>query len=164
MVHTRFILLGQTPSGHFRCPVRIGLGTVAAVLVPATWSLGSSCQMSAPEATPSLRYRWNSSRCDLRPSGETSLHLWSDATARGTHGEPWLCPRLQTVISPSYLCPVFEICIPRNPDWKHRASRLACLSPWGAWTMPLPHSGFLSLGCPSHPSLAPFPVTLLPVP
>lgn len=114
-----------------------------------------------------LCYRWHPSRRDLRPPGETSLHLWSDAVAGGTHGESWLCPLSRAaafIFSTSHHCPQPELHIPRSPACPLPEARgllqaglpqpLGCTHP----TSPSPwasHGQLLSVECHTH--LCPLP-------
>jgi hypothetical protein len=159
-------------------PLQMGSGTVAIVLASGTWSpqgRGSSCQASAPEASPisvtggilagviSDRLEKRASTCGLMLL--LAAPTVSPASARSYR--PSLSSLLATPVP--YLRPT-SLETHLVPSWEHRASMLACLSPWAACGILLPFSVFL-LGCSSpwgtlHTHLCPSSVSviLLPVP
>lgn len=134
----------------------MGSGTVDVVLAPVSWSpLKSSCQTSALEAAPlpfsvtggilagviSDRLEKRATTCGLMLL--LAAPTVSPGSARGRRQS--LSSLLATSV-PGLRPTSLETQL--VPGWKHRASVLACLSPWAAHTRLLSPSGFL-LGCPS---------------
>lgn len=144
----------RLPSGHFRCPVGMGLGTVAIVLASGTWSprgRGSSCQTSVPEASPvsvtgGILAGVISDRLEKRASTCGLMLLLAAPTVSPASAHSY---RQSLVSLPATSVPCLRPTSLEThlvPRWDYRASVLACLSPWAACCMLLPYAGFL-LGC-----------------